>query len=254
LAAYSFLHGLLTAAVLAGVLPGAAGAQPDPSEPPVTAPQPAPKTPLQRFHYAFFEDRDSARDGLDTRTLTQLEGADRAQAERMLIDFLPDARAVIGLGLLRSRKAEPKLARQFKAALREWRTAERHPDRYGDRLGLVYLAKSLWQIHPDPRWPAAIIKVLNGKESVQRKEAATALGIVGERAAARALIKALDDSEPLVRYHATRSLLAIYGLPPADITDAHDVAYQVMSNDAARHAEGKRTVLATIAGRKIATR
>ena len=64
---------------------------------------------FERFRYSFFEDPDSARQGLDTAALAQLEGEERTGAEDLLIRFLPDTRAVIGLGVLRSRRAEPQL-------------------------------------------------------------------------------------------------------------------------------------------------
>jgi hypothetical protein len=44
---------------------------------------------FERFRFSFFEDPDSARQGLDTTGLAQLEGEERARAEDMLIRFLP---------------------------------------------------------------------------------------------------------------------------------------------------------------------
>lgn len=58
---------------------------------------------FERFRFSFFEDNNSARDGLDTTALGELTGEERARAEDMLIDYLPDTRAVIGLGVLRVR-------------------------------------------------------------------------------------------------------------------------------------------------------
>jgi hypothetical protein len=246
-APHSFLKALLAAAIMVGptAFTAAANAQPAAMQQPTT------RTAFERFRYAFFEDPDSARDFLDTRTLTELAGADRAKAERMLIDFLPDARAVIGLGLLRSHKAEPKLTQLFRAASRRQRAAAHDRERVADPLALIYLSKALWQVDPDPRWPAALIKVLTTGEAIERQDAAMALGIVHERTAARALTKALDDTEPLVRHHAAKSLLAIYGLPAPDLADTQNMVYRVMSEDAERRAGGKQDILAAIAGRKI---
>src|SRR5580693_8560368 len=63
---------------------------------------------FERFKYSFFEDPTSAQDALDTASLASLQAGERTRAEDMLIAFLPDSRAVIGLGVLRSKKAEPQ--------------------------------------------------------------------------------------------------------------------------------------------------
>ena len=73
---------------------------------------------FERFRFSFFEDNNSARDGLDTTALGELTGEERARAEDMLIDYLPDTRAVIGLGVLRVRRAEPLLVPLFEAERR----------------------------------------------------------------------------------------------------------------------------------------
>ena len=145
---------------------------------------------FQRFRYSFFEDPTSARDGLDTSALAALEGDDRRHAEIMLLGFLPDARAVIGLGVLRSRAAEPKLAALFEAERKQQIAArqdarmqpggsdEWHPS------ALFYLAHALWRIEPDSRWPQAAIEVLSSAPHwVFRQEAVQALQDVSEPAA-----------------------------------------------------------------------
>ena len=68
---------------------------------------------LERFRYSFFEDPLSARDGLDIAAAEALSGEDRIKAEDMLLDFLPDLRGVIGLGVLRSQRALPILRNMF---------------------------------------------------------------------------------------------------------------------------------------------
>jgi hypothetical protein len=135
---------------------------------------------FERFRYSFFEDPDSARQGLDTTALAQLEGAERARAEDMLIRFLPDTRAVIGLGVLRSRRAEPQLVALFEEA------------RQAQDTSLTYLARALWLIRPDPRWPAAAIEVLaSAEEPFERMHAALALYDIRDPATVGALIRAL---------------------------------------------------------------
>jgi hypothetical protein len=44
-------------------------------------------------------------DGLDTPALTALQGDELAKAEDMLLNALPDNRAIVGLGVIRSQKA-----------------------------------------------------------------------------------------------------------------------------------------------------
>jgi hypothetical protein len=53
-----------------------------------------PSAAFDRFRFSFFEDTDSARQGLEKTALAQLEGDERAQAEDMLLRYLPDSRAV----------------------------------------------------------------------------------------------------------------------------------------------------------------
>src|SRR6476661_9965173 len=89
---------------------------------------------FERFRFSFFEDPDSPRSGLDMKALAALEGEERSRAEDMLLQYLPDARGVIGLGALGSRRAEPALVRLFEAS------------EGSDSSEQVYLAKALWQI------------------------------------------------------------------------------------------------------------
>ena len=205
---------------------------------------------FERFRFSFFEDEMSARDGLDTRALAELRGEEVTRAEDMLIGFLPDTRGVIGLGILRSRRAEPQLAKFFEAEERGWRAAKVAGEEFWSTDGLVYLAKALWRIRPDPRWRDAMISVLGAAEDWKRQPAVQALCDVCDPVAVQALIKALDDTEPLVCYHAARGLLLIHGLP-VDTRDPAHMMYRVMSKDAARHDRGKQDILATIVGRPI---
>ena len=209
---------------------------------------------FERFRFSFFEDEMSARDGLDTRALAELRDEEVVRAEDMLIGFLPDTRGVIGLGILRSRRAEPELAKFFEAEERGWRAAKAKGKANGEEFwsthGLVYLAKALWRIRPDPRWRDAMISVLGAAEDWQRQTAVEALCDVCDPVAVQALIKALGDTEPLVRYHAARGLLLIHGLP-VDTRDPAHMMYRVMSKDAARRDGGKQDILAAIDGRPI---
>jgi hypothetical protein len=206
-------------------------------------------TAFERFRFSFFEDKDSARQGLDLAALGELTGEESARAEEMLIAYLPDSRGVIGLGVLRSRRAESELRMLFEA---EQHAQLAHGSDWSP-YGLIYLAKALWQIDHDPRWPAAIIAVLTSADDpIQRETAAEALGDVNDPATVKALIGALDDPEPLVRHHAGRGLLIIHGVTSGLATppvDPGHMMYRVMSQDPARHEGGKRDILAAIAGR-----
>src|SRR5258708_19170107 len=108
---------------------------------------------FKRFRFSFFEDPDSARQGLDTAALGALEGEERSRAEDMLLLHLPDTRGVIGLGVLRSRRAEPALVHLLEA--------ERSSGFGGAQ---VYMAKALWQILPNPRWLDAVVEVLDSAD------------------------------------------------------------------------------------------
>ena len=210
-----------------------------------------PSTEFERFRFSFFEDSDSARQGLDTLALAGLKGEERTRAEDMLIDYLPDTRGVIGLGVLRSQRAQPLLARMFEAELQGRSVASLAAKGALTPYVLVALAKALWRIRPDPRWAAALIDwLVHAREPLQRMDAAIALHDVRDGVAVRALIAALDDDEPLLRHHAARGLLALHGLPATSEETEH-MMYRVMSKDVARREGGKRDVLAAIAGRAI---
>ena len=206
---------------------------------------------FHRFKYSFFEDPTSARDALDISSLTALEGNERVKAETMLLEFLPDSRAVIGLGVLRSRKAEAELMRLFDVKRRQQLEAQHDaqmqpggPDEWHPSA-MLYLAHALWRIHPDPRWPQAVIEALSSaRHWVFRQEAVEALYGINEPAAVQALTNALDDEEPLVRHAAARGL-------PVQPTDPQDMTIRVMSGDAARRESGKRDILAAIVGRSV---
>jgi hypothetical protein len=184
---------------------------------------------FERFRFSFFEDPDSARQGLDTPALAGLAGEERERAEAMLIAFLPDSRAIVGLGVLGSPKAEPHLAALFEAERLAQRASRLEPDASWSPHRLLHLVTALWRIRPDPRWPrAAILRARRDPAAVQ------------------ALAEALDDPEPLVRYHAARGLLAISGLS-AESKDPQHMLYRLMADEALRREGGKRDVLAAVA-------
>jgi HEAT repeat protein len=206
---------------------------------------------FERFRFSFFEDAYFWRDGLDTDALATLTGDERARAEHMLIDYLPDTRGVVGLGVLRSRRAEPKLVQMFEAELQGRKVSDLAAKGLLSPYVVVALAKALWLIRPDPRWSAALIDALAfNREPLQRMDAAIALHEVRSPAAVHALIQALDDDKSLVRHHAARGLLAFHGLP-SESNETEHMMCRVMSDDPARREGGKRDILAAIAGRPL---
>jgi hypothetical protein len=205
---------------------------------------------FERFRFSFFEDKNSARDGLATAALAELQGEEAARAEEMLIGFLPDAWAVIGLGILRSRRAEPALTRMFEAEQRAQHEAAAAGGEPWQTDQLVYRAKALWRIRPDRRWLDAILGVLAAGGGWQRQMAVEELRGVSDPVVVPALIGALDDTEPLVRHHAARRLLEMHGLPTESWEPTH-VMFRVMSADTTRREGGKQDILAAIDGRPI---
>ncbi|HZR72784.1 HEAT repeat domain-containing protein [Bradyrhizobium sp.] len=212
---------------------------------------------FDRFRYSFFEDPTSARDGLDIASLRAIEDYERGEAERLLLAFLPDARAVIGLGVLRSAKAEVELSRLFDTERKQQIDARNDPAMQPGGSNewypsaMLYLAQALWRIRPEPRWPQAVIEVLaSARDWVFRHEAVLVLAGIGEPDAVEALVNAFDDEEPLVRHGAARALLTLHGLP-ADFTDPQAVTIRIMSRDAARRETARLGILAVIAGRAL---
>jgi HEAT repeat protein len=206
---------------------------------------------FERFRFSFFEDKNSARDGLAASALAELQGEEATRAEEMLIGFLPDTRAVIGLGILRSRRAEPELTRMFEDEQRAQREAAAAGDEPWQTDQLVYLAKALWQIRPDRRWLGAIVCVLASGDDWPRQMAVQELRGIRDPAVVPALTGALDDAQPLVRYHAARRLLEMHGLP-TETWDPTHMMFLIMSDDTARREGGKQDILAAIDGRPFA--
>lgn len=214
---------------------------------------------FKRFRLSFFEDKDWWRNGLDTVALSLLEDEERMRAEEMLVGQLPDERGIIGLGELRSRRAEPELMRLFEAEREARRHARHRPDGSWSPFRLVRLAKALWQIRPEPAWLAAVTEILADQDinDMRRLDAAMALAVFRDPLAVSALVRALDDRHSLVRHHAVRALLIIHGLldeaGPIQHGPEH-MMYRVMSDDLARREGAKRELLAAIAERPITPR
>jgi hypothetical protein len=206
---------------------------------------------FEKFRFSFFEDPDSARDQLVTAPLLELRGEERDLAEQMLLDFLPDGRAIIGLGLLRSRRAEPRLLKILTAervkAIGFYATRESEET----LLDLIWSAQALWRIQPNLSYAQALIENLRASANAgDRGDAAAALGEMPFPEVDAALLGRLDDPDTVVRYQVARSLLLIHGQTPNDL-DAHSVMARIASNDPERHGSGKRGLLATILNKPL---
>ena len=199
---------------------------------------------FERFRFSFFEDRDSVRSGLDIGALQSLEGEERDRAEEMLLNYLPDTRGVIGLGELRTTRAEPAIAEMLEAT-----------EGSDSKHAIPYLAKALWQIRPDACWLNAMRRVLVSGNEIERANAARAFKAFHDSAAVSVLIEALDDPSNLVRHHAGRSVLAIYGLDDYTVhSNGQHVTMRVMSDDPEIREGAKREILASISGKPISAR
>jgi hypothetical protein len=204
---------------------------------------------FEKFRFSFFEEPDSARDQLVTAPLLELRGEERALAEQMLLDFLPDGRAIIGLGLLRSQRAKPRLLEIFAAerikAVGLYATRESEVT----LLDLIWSAQALWRIQPSLSYAQALIENLRASANdLDRSEAAAALSEMTIPEVASALLGFLDDPDALVRYHVARSLLVIHGQTPKDL-DVHSVMARIGSSDPERRGSGKRDLLMVISNK-----
>jgi hypothetical protein len=211
------------------------------------------QTLFERFRYSFFDDPYSARDGLDIEALQALEGGDRAKAEDLLLAYLPDARGIIGLAVLRSQKAGMPLQTLFNEHVQALHQAQAAKYQGWQPWKLIEGSKALWLIGPRPEYRDALIDVYNFLEDdFARLHAVEALYVVNDPVAVQALTRALDDRDKLVRHHAGRALLAIHGLSSEAGQDQEHMLYRVMSDDARRRESGKTGILAAIAGQPIA--
>ncbi len=182
---------------------------------------------FQRFTKSFLGDpSEAARDGLDIPALRQLAGAERQQAEALLLQQLAagDSRAVVGLGELGSRQAV--------ASLKHFLQLSEAGQPIGAGL-LIAVSVALWQIEQFPEAVQHVVTILKqAPDWTTRMEAVQALGKFPNPAARQALKDALSDENGLVRYHAARSLLTLAGKLTNEL-DMPPLAIKVMSNNPA---------------------
>ena len=186
----------------------------------------------QRFVRSFLSETGSDPTPLDLDAARSLVTNDRAKAEKQLLEKLgeDDGRAIIGLGEVGDFRAVSPLKAQLVDAAPERR-----------RL----IERSLWQILGSSSNTVLIIDVLqNDAFWGHRMRAAMTLAEHGTPDATVALVGALADDEPLVRFHAAVTLLRTR-LKVLTERDLNHFASRLMGDDHAAAAAELREALTT---------
>ena len=169
-------------------------------------------------------------DGVDVRLLTCLQGDDLAKAEDMLLKALPDSRAITGLGAIRSQKAAEKIRKLIH-----------------DKNVSTEAAVALFQISGDTSGADSLINTLKDQRNhwSNRMNAAIALHHFRLEKVSVALLDALNDPEKLVRYHASNSLLILYGeIGEKDVLTTPEISIRMMRDNERAAAAGALRKLA----------
>jgi HEAT repeat protein len=141
-------------------------------------------------------------DGIDPTSVCGLEGAERDQAEAMLIESMQEGSywAPMGLREMRSEKAVPIMKDMLPSI---------------DGVLLIEIAIALNVIEDTVEYNQYILRVLREYPSpYTRLKAAMKLRDFPTPEVIEALFDAVSDEDYLVRNHASESLLAIHGLQP----------------------------------------
>ena len=149
-------------------------------------------------------------DGIDPTSVCLLEGAERDQAEEMLLTSMEEGShyAAMGLRELRSEKAVPLMKRMLEKVSADL---------------LIEIAIALNVIENTTDYNPYIIRILLEYPSPYvRLKAARRLRDFPTPEVIAALYDAVSDVDYLVRYHAAESLLAIHGFDSM-ISDHKDI-------------------------------
>lgn len=200
--------------------------------------------PFKRFLRAFFEPLTSAqwRDrSFDIQSLSQLSAEKKNLAEELLLQHLEqgstDPRIVAGLRELHSQRAIPALEQRVQSSRRE--------------RGVLEPALALWHIAHSQEALSALIEALACLPDFWgRMDAAISLRYCRCQRAGQALQQALSDEAPLVRHHATNSLLIIHA-PWREHRESHPLAIKVMSDDPQQQEAARTRILALIKKRPL---
>lgn len=200
--------------------------------------------PFQRFLRAFFGPLTFAqwRDGsFDIRSLSHLSVQEKRLAEEVLLQHLEqgstDPRIIAGLRKLRSQQAVPGLTQRVQSSRGQREVLEP--------------ALALWQLAHAQEALSALIEALVGlPDFLGRVDAAVSLRYCRCQPAAQALQQALWDEAPLVRYHATNSLLILYA-PWREHRESHPLARRIMSDDPQQQETARTRILILIKKRPL---
>ena len=221
-----------------------------------------PSEDVRLFRESFFPSSwAAAKDGPEVDALLRLQGKEREEAERLLLESLSPENilAVIGLGELRSQKASLPLKSLLSKVSGEM---------------LVEVAMAMWKIEEYPHSRDYIISVLRGKDhrslfretariafrdlhplrilfrwvsipflgfvlkdrSFDRNAAAYALKQFKCKASMRALLEAvLNDEDSLVRDRAARSLFEHLFMLDATFPGDFDLLHQLVDDTTTEH-------------------
>ncbi len=201
---------------------------------------------FEDFRRSFFGAATESCDGLDFAALAALRGREQRTAEAMLLNALPETRAIAGLGALASRRARRRLAALFEQESAGACAARLSGDETWSGAALIAAAAALWRIAPHYRYArAAMGRLRDAASPAERTDAAIALGRMPTDEVDRALERALDDDDALVRHYAARALLELHGVA-VNARAAHGMIYRVMASHAERRAAGRRDLAAAI--------
>ena len=204
---------------------------------------------FEEFRHGFCAEGGEGR-RLDLEALAALEGRERRLAEQMLLNALPDACAIAGLGELATRRALRRLTGLFEQQCARAQAAYVAGEPWSGAV-MIAAAAALWRSAPQERFARALIGRLRcALAASERMDAAAALARMPTAEVDEALNEALDDRDALVRHHAARALLAIHGVE-VDPRGAHCMIYRVMASESARREEGLRDIAAALAERPL---
>ncbi|NHJ12890.1 MAG: HEAT repeat domain-containing protein [Candidatus Thorarchaeota archaeon] len=160
-----------------------------------------PSTAWNRFMETFFGDPYMMwHDGIDPTVVRALEGLEREEAERILLEAMEEGSywAAMGLRELESRAAIPALKEQLRKGYGKMR---------------IEAAKALCAIEDTLDYVPEIIRVLKEDPSpYSRLDAAMSLRYYPTKQVIDALFEAILDPDYLVRNHACESILHIHGM------------------------------------------
>ena len=156
-------------------------------------------------------------DGIDPSSVCGLEGAERDQAEKMLIESMQEGSywAPMGLREMRSEKAVPIMKEMLPSI---------------NGVLLIEIAIALNVIEDTLEYNPYILQVLREYPSeYTRLKAAMKLRDFPTHEVIHELFDAMNDESYLVRNHASESLLAIHGLQP--MISCHKEIFQLLIID-----------------------